>query len=98
MIKDHKKANLPSKYNAGERVFVRQQRRGGKQSEGEVKKRNLKNHSYKVSYTSPLSGRIEHKWITVIDITSLTYGKELEKQKIAASRRKHKKIEVFDPD
>ena len=69
------------------------------ESEGEVKKRNLKNHSYKVStYTSPLSGRIEHKWITVIDITSLTYGKELEKQKIAASRRKHKKIEVFDPD
>ena len=51
--------------------------------EGLVENRNLKQHSYKVSFISPSSGRREREWFSVIDITNLTLREEKLKQKAA---------------
>ena len=48
-----------------------------------IEKRKIKLHTYKVSYISPLSGKEERKWVSVDDITSLTLGREKQKQKCA---------------
>ena len=50
---------------------------------GRIEKRKIKWHTYKVSYTSPLSGKEERKWVSVDDITSLTLGREKQKQECA---------------
>ena len=74
----HLKSNLPSRYRIGEKVHVRLAKKGISKSsrkqvvEGLVENRNLKQHSYKVSFISPSSGTREREWFSVIDITSLT--------------------------
>ena len=55
-----------------------------------IEKRNLKRHSYKVSFVSPLNGKMEKKWLMVDDITSLTLKEEKMKQ-MAAKLTKQKK-------
>ena len=51
-------------------------------TEGRIKKRKIKLHTYKVSYTSPLSGKEERKWVSVNDITSLTLEREKTETKM----------------
>ena len=63
-------------------------------TEGRIEKRKIKLHTYKVSYTSPLSGKEERKWVTVDDITSLTLEREKQKQKCAKLSKK-KKIDRY---
>ena len=55
-----------------------------------IEKRNLKRHYYKVSFVSPLNGKMEKKWLMVDDITSLTLKEEKMKQ-MAAKLTKQKK-------
>ena len=66
-------------------------------TEGRIEKRKIKLHTYKVSYTSPLSGKEERKWVTVDDITSLTLEREKQKQKCAKLSKK-KKIDHYKKD
>ena len=61
---------------------------------GRIEKRKIKLHTYKVSYTSPLSGKEERKWVSVDDITSLTLGREKQKQKCVKLSSK-KKIDHY---
>ena len=66
--------NPPSVYSCGEKVYIRLRGKpSNKQhvTEGRIEKRKIKLHTYKVSYTSPLSGKEERKWVSVNDITSL---------------------------
>ena len=85
----HLKSNPPSRYRIGEKVHVRLAKKGISKSsrkqvvEGLVENRNLKQHSYKVSFISPSSGRREREWFSVIDITNLTLREEKLKQKAA---------------
>ena len=59
-----------------------------------IEKRKIKLHTYKVSYTSPLLGKEERKWVSVDDITSLTLGREKPKQKCVKLSSK-KKIDHY---
>ena len=60
--------------------------------EGLVENRNLKQHSYKVSFISPSTGRRERQWFSVVDITSLTLREEKLKQKVAKIDKQKRKI------
>ena len=98
MIKKHLKANPPSEYKIGENVYIRLSRKTKPLQkrrfvlEAIVLKRNLKRHSYKVSYRSPTSEKTVQRWLQVDDITSLTLKDEKRKQKIAKSRQERKII------
>ena len=46
-------------------------------------RRNLKRHSFKVSFVSSLTGKMEKKWLMVDDITRLTLKEEKMKQMVA---------------
>ena len=73
--------NPPLVYNSGEKVYIRLRGKpSNKQhvTEGRIEKRKIKLYTYKVSYTSPLSGKEERKWVSVNDITSLTLERETE--------------------
>ena len=59
--------------------------------EAVIKKRHLREHSYKVSFVSPLTGRKETKWLMVDDITSLTLEEEKRKQMAAKLTKQQKK-------
>ena len=59
-------------------------------TEGRIEKRKIKLHNYKVSYTSPLTGKKERKWVSVDDVTSLTLEQEKRKQKCAKLSKKKK--------
>ena len=80
MVRGHLRAHPPSKYNVGEKVYVRLPRKGGIKSaqkrryviEALIMKRNIRRHVYKVAYTSPVTGKKKEKWLPVDDITSLT--------------------------
>ena len=63
-------------------------------TEGRIEKRKIKLHTYEVSYTSPLSGKEERKWVSVNDITSLTLEREKQKQKYAKLTKKKKKLTI----
>ena len=84
--------NPPSVYSIGETVYVRL--RGKVLNtrhvvEASIERRNSKLHTYKVSYTSPHSGKKERKWVPVDDITSITLQREKQKQQVARlSKRK----------
>ena len=60
--------------------------------EGLVENRNLKQHSYKVSFISPSSGRRERRWCSVVDITSLILRGEKLKQKAAKIDKQKRKF------
>ena len=65
--------NPPSVYSCGGKVYIRLRGKpSNKQhvTEGRIEKRKIKLRTY-VSYTSPLSGKEERKWVSVNDITSL---------------------------
>ena len=78
--------NPPSVYSCGEKVCIRLRGKPSNKrhvTEGRVEKRKIKLHTCKVSYTSPLLGKEERKWVSVNDITSLTLEREKQKQKYA---------------
>ena len=99
MVKTHLKSNPPSKYRIGEKVHVRLAKKGMTKTsrkqqvvEALVEKRNLKRQSYKVSFISPSSGKRERRWLSVVDITSLTLRDEKLKQKAARVEKQKRKI------
>ena len=59
--------------------------------EGRIKKRKIKLHTYMVSYTSPLSGKEEKKWVSLHDITS-PIPKRKNRNKNTPSCLKRKKL------
>ena len=61
-------------------------------TQARIEEKNIKLHTYKVAYTSPLTGKKERKWVPVDDITSLTLQREKQKQK-AAKLSKRKKAQ-----
>ena len=66
--------NPPSVYSIGEKVYIRLRGKPSNKrhvTEGCIVKRKVKLHTYRVSYTSPLSGKEERKWVSVDDVTSL---------------------------
>ena len=77
-------------------MYVRLRNKGRLQkkccvTEAVIEKRNLKRHLYKVSYTSPESGKNEKKWLAVDDIflillfdifLSLTLREEKNKKRV----------------
>lgn len=75
MIRKHLSSNPPSEYNVGETVFVHLSRKTKPLQkrrfvvEATIIKRNLKHHSYKVSYTSPLNKKTVARWVQVNDVT-----------------------------
>ena len=98
MVNAQLKCNPPSKYRIGEKVYIQLPKKGGSKGgqrechiiEALIQKRNLQRHSYKVSFVSPLNGKMEKKWLMVDDITSLTLKEEKMKQ-MAAKLTKQKK-------
>ena len=56
-----------------------------------MEKRNLKGQSYKVSFVSPLNGKMVKKWLMVDDITSLMLKGEKLKQMAARLTKQKKK-------
>ena len=77
--------NPPSVYSIGEKVYIRLRGKPSNKrhvTEGCIEKRKIKLHTYKVSYTSPLSGKEERKWVSVNDITSLTLEREKTETKM----------------
>ena len=60
--------NPPSVYSCGEKVYIRLRGKPSNKrhvTEGRIEKRKITLHTYKVSYTSPLSGKEERKWVSV---------------------------------
>ena len=77
--------NPPSGYSSGEKVHIRMRGKPSNKrhvTEGRIEKRKIKLHTYKVSYTSPLSGKEERNWVSVNDITSLTLERENQTKKM----------------
>ena len=77
--------NPPSVYSCGEKVCIRLRGKPSNKrhvTEGRIEKRKIKLHTYKVSYTSPLSGKEERKWVSVNDITSLKLEREKTETKM----------------
>ena len=64
MVRGHLRSHPPSKYNVGEKVYIRLPRKGGIKSaqkrhcviKAVIIKRNTRHHVYKVRYTSPITG------------------------------------------
>ena len=86
--------NPPSVYSCGEKVYIRLRGKPSNKrhvTEGRIEKRKIKLHTYKVSYTSPLSGKEERKRVSVNDITSLTLERE-NRNKNAPSCLKRRKL------
>ena len=87
-----RRLNPPSVYSIGETVYVRLRGKALNKRfvvEASIERRNSKLHTYKVSYTSPHSGKKERKWVPVDDITSITLQLEKQKQQVARlSKRK----------
>ena len=82
--------NRPSVYSCGEKVYIRfRGKPSNKQhvTEGRIEKRKIKLHTYKVSYTSPLSGKEERKLVSVNDITSLKLEREKTETKMRQAVR-----------
>ena len=55
-------------YSCGEKVYIRLRGKASNKrhvTEGRIEKRKITFHTYKVSYTSPLSGKEERKWVSV---------------------------------
>ena len=76
--------NPPSVYSCGGKVYIRLRGKpSNKQhvTEGRIEKRKIKLRTY-VSYTSPLSGKEERKWVSVNDITSLKLEREKTETKM----------------
>ena len=85
--------NPPPVNSCGEKVYIRLRGKPSNKrhvTEGCIEKRKIKLHTYKVSYTSPLSGKEERKWVSVNDITSLTLEREKQKQHCAKLSKKKK--------
>ena len=99
MARGYLPSHPPSKYNVGEKVYIRLPRKGGIESaqkrhcviEAVIIKRNTRRHVYKVRYTSPITGKKEEKWLPVDDVTSLTLGEEKKKQRLAKVSKKRQK-------
>ena len=86
--------NRPSVYSCGEKVCIRLRGKPSNKrhvTEGRIEKRKIKLHTYKVSFTSPLSGKEERKRVSVNDITSLTLERE-NRNKNAPSCLKRRKL------
>ena len=60
----HLRLNPPYVYSVGENVFVRLRGRAWNKrhvTEARIEEKNIKLHTYKVAYTSPLTGKKERK-------------------------------------
>jgi len=89
------RSNPLARYSVGEKVFVRLPGKTQKRChviEARIEKRNVKTPTYRVVYTSPLTGKSEKKWLSVDDITSLTLREEKCKQKAAKLSKRKKTI------
>ena len=84
MIRCHGRSHPPSRYNVGEKVYVRLpgkdnlKNRKRQVFEAVIVNRNLNVHSYKANYISSVTGKRVTKWIPVDDIASLTQKEENE--------------------
>ena len=89
MVEREAKKRPPSVYQVGETVLIRYPGTGSKLVkkryvlEAQVLKRNLEKHLYKVSFSSPISGKKTNKWMSVCDVTSMTMDKKNRKKKKA---------------
>ena len=91
MQKAKLRSNPPAKYSVGENVFVRLPGKGKKKRhviESWIEKRNLKLNTYKIAYTSPVTGKNEKKWVPVDDVTSLNLQEEKRKQRLLSCQRR----------
>ena len=88
------RSNPPARYSVGDKVFVRLPGKAQKKRhviEARIEKKNLKIQTYRVAYTSPVTGKNEKKWLPVDDITSLTLLEEKRKQKATKLSKRKKK-------
>ena len=82
MVEREAKKRPPSVYQVGETVLIRYPGTGSKLVkkryvlEAQVLKRNLEKDLYKVSFSSPISGKKTNKWMSVCDVTSRTMDKD----------------------
>ena len=85
----------PARHSVGEKVFVRLPGKTQKKHhviDALIEKRNLKTHTYRVAYTSPVTGKSEKKWLPVDEVTSLTLREENPKQKAAKLSKRKKTL------
>ena len=96
MVEQEAKKRPPSVYQVGETVLIRYPGTGSKLVkkryvlEAQVLKRNLEKDLYKVSFSSPISGKKTNNWMSVYDVTSMTMDKE-NRKKQEGQRDKPKK-------
>ena len=96
MVEREAKKPPPSVYQVGETVLIRYPGSGRKWVkkryvlEAQVLKRNLEKDLYKVSFSSPISGKKTNKWMSVCDVTSTTMDKENRKKKEGQRNRPKK--------
>ena len=87
MLEREAKKCPPSVYQVGETVLIRYPGTGSKLVkkryvlEAQVLKRNLEKDFYKVSFSSPISGKKTNNWMLVCDVTSTTMDKENRKKR-----------------
>lgn len=101
MVRGHLRAHPPSKYNVGEKVYVRLPRKGGIKSaqkkryviEALIMKRNSRRHVDKVAYTSPVTGKKKEKWLPVDEDPPSEKRKE-NKERQGSQRNDRKPIVV----
>ena len=87
-IQRRMKDSRPSVYSVGETVifrfpFSRTSRVAPKRRyviEGNIIKRNLRLHKYKIEYISPVTKKKCVSWLSVDDVTSVTAAEEKEKK------------------
>ena len=80
--------NPPSVYEVGETALIRYPCTKKSVSKRHVLKadvvdRKVPKHKHKVKFVSPTTGKLNEKWISVSDITSLTIEREKRKRKAA---------------
>ena len=84
------RSNPPARYSVGE-VIVRLPGKAQKKRhviEAQIEKRNLKTQTYRVAFTSPVTGKREKKWLPVDDITSLTLREENINKRLLSFQKK----------
>ena len=87
LVEQEAKKRPPSVYQVGKTVLIRYPGTGRKWAkkryvlEAQVLKRNLEKDSYKVSFSSPISGKKTNKWKSVCDVTSMTMDNENRKKR-----------------
>ena len=66
------RSNPSARYSVGEKVFVRLPGKAQKKRhliEARIEKKSLKTQTYRVAYTSPVTGKSEKKWLPVDEVS-----------------------------